>query len=174
MSTSRFRLHSALSTRVSLTTVVTCILLKFCTFLVSFPQFVVVEAFTFYRALSSTVPPSFLSTPLSSSDCRVIIAFTTVVIFTAQIVVGSFDADGKKEPKQPKLAPLPSDTSLAPLKLAPTTTGLAAGPSSPPSRATLSLSESSGGAPSPPHVGASGGGGHGQQQPGGFSGLSWK
>jgi hypothetical protein len=101
-----------------------------------------------------------------------IVTTIVIVICTVQIVVGSFDADGKKEPKQQKLAPSPSDPSPAPLKLAPPTTGVAAGPSSPPSRGTLSLSESSGGAPSPPHAGASGG--HGQQQPGGFSGLSWK
>lgn len=116
-----------------------------------------------------------LSVSLAGPDGRVLggsVAGLLTAASPVQIVVGSFDADGKKEPKQQKLAPSPSDPSPAPLKLAPPTTGVAAGPSSPPSRGTLSLSESSGGAPSPPHAGASGG--HGQQQPGGFSGLSWK
>lgn len=115
-----------------------------------------------------------LSVSLAGPDGRVLggsVAGLLTAASPVQIVVGSFDADGKKEPKQKKFAPSPSDPSPAPLKLAPT--GVAAGPSSPPSRGTLSLSESSGGAPSPPHAGASGGG-HGQQQPGGFSGLSWK
>ncbi|XP_066399675.1 AT-hook motif nuclear-localized protein 10-like isoform X1 [Miscanthus floridulus] len=117
-----------------------------------------------------------LSVSLAGPDGRVLggsVAGLLTAASPVQIVVGSFDADGK-EPKQQKLAASPSDPSPAPLKLAPTTTGVAAGPSSPPSRGTLSLSESSGGAPSPPHAGASGGGHGQQQQPGGFSGLSWK
>lgn len=117
-----------------------------------------------------------LSVSLAGPDGRVLggcVAGLLTAASPVQIVVGSFDAGGKKQPKQQQqqqLAPSP-----APLNLAPT--GVAAGPSSPPSRGTLSLSESSSGAPpSPPHAGASGG--HGQQQqqpqPGGFSGLFWK
>ncbi|XP_039795717.1 AT-hook motif nuclear-localized protein 10-like isoform X3 [Panicum virgatum] len=121
-----------------------------------------------------------LSVSLAGPDGRVLggsVAGLLTAASPVQIVAGSFNTHGKKEPpkQQQQLAPSPSDTSPAPLKVAP-----AAAPSSPPSRGTMSLSESSGGPPSPPHAGASastGGGSHGQQQhqsSGGFSGASWK
>ncbi|TKW33848.1 hypothetical protein SEVIR_2G266100v4 [Setaria viridis] len=119
-----------------------------------------------------------LSVSLAGPDGRVLggsVAGLLTAASPVQIVAGSFNTDGKKEPpkqqqqqQQQQLAPSPSDPSPAPLKVTP------AAPSSPPSRGTMSLSESSGGPPSPPHGGASGGGSHGQQQSGGFSGLSWK
>ncbi|PUZ71295.1 hypothetical protein GQ55_2G302900 [Panicum hallii var. hallii] len=117
-----------------------------------------------------------LSVSLAGPDGRVLggsVAGLLTAASPVQIVAGSFNADGKKGPpkqqqQQQQLAPSPSDASPAPLKVAP------AAPSSPPSRGTTSLSESSGGPPSPPHAGASTGGIHGQQQSGGFSGVSWK
>ncbi|KAG2644283.1 AT-hook motif nuclear-localized protein 10-like isoform X2 [Panicum virgatum] len=116
-----------------------------------------------------------LSVSLAGPDGRVLggsVAGLLTAASPVQIVAGSFNPHGKKEPpkqqQQQLLAPSPSDASPTPLKVAP------AAPSSPPSRGTMSLSESSGGAPSPPpHAG---GGSHGQQHQsaGGFSGASWK
>lgn len=116
-----------------------------------------------------------LSVSLAGPDGRVLggsVAGLLTAASPVQIVAGSFNTHGKKEPpkqqQQQLLAPSPSDASPTPLKVAP------AAPSSPPSRGTMSLSESSGGAPSPPpHAG---GGSHGQQHQsaGGFSGASWK
>ncbi|CAL5073621.1 unnamed protein product [Urochloa decumbens] len=113
-----------------------------------------------------------LSVSLAGPDGRVLggsVAGLLTAASPVQIVAGSFNTDEKKEPpkkKKQQLAPSPSDPSPAPLKVAP------AAPSSPPSRGTMSLSESSGGPPSPPH--GSAGGSHGQQQSVGFSGVSWK
>ncbi|RLN34276.1 AT-hook motif nuclear-localized protein 10-like [Panicum miliaceum] len=114
-----------------------------------------------------------LSVSLAGPDGRVLggsVAGLLTAASPVQIVAGSFNTDGKKEPpKQQQHAPSPSDTSPAPLNVAP------AAPSSPPSRGTMSLSGSSGGPPSPPHGGASTGGSHGQHQSaGGFSGVPWK
>ncbi|CAL5087658.1 unnamed protein product [Urochloa decumbens] len=111
-----------------------------------------------------------LSVSLAGPDGRVLggsVAGLLTAASPVQIVAGSFNTDEKKEPpkkkqQQQQLAPSPSEPSPAPLKVAP------AGASSPPSRGTMSLSESSGGPPSPPH------GSHGQQQSVGFSGVSWK
>ncbi|OEL16962.1 AT-hook motif nuclear-localized protein 10 [Dichanthelium oligosanthes] len=118
-----------------------------------------------------------LSVSLAGPDGRVLggsVAGLLTAASPVQIVVGSFNTDAKKEPpkQQKQLALSPSDPSPAPLKVAPA--GMTQGQSSPPSRGTMSLSESSGGPPSPPHGVASAGGSHGQQQSGGFSGLSWK
>ncbi|KAJ1290200.1 hypothetical protein BS78_02G225400 [Paspalum vaginatum] len=115
-----------------------------------------------------------LSVSLAGPDGRVLggsVAGLLTAASPVQIVAGSFNTERKKAPKQQKLAPPLSDPSPAPLSVAPT--GVAAGPASPPSRGTTSLSESSGGPPSPPHAGASAGGSHAQQSAG-FSGLSWK
>ncbi|XP_062199129.1 AT-hook motif nuclear-localized protein 10-like [Phragmites australis] len=113
-----------------------------------------------------------LSVSLAGPDGRVLgggVAGLLTAASPVQIVVGSFNANGKKEPKQQQFAP--SEPSSAPSKLAPM--GGTAGPSSSPSRGTMSLSESSGGPGSPPHPGATAGGNRGQQS-GGFFGLSWK
>ncbi|XP_062193838.1 AT-hook motif nuclear-localized protein 10-like [Phragmites australis] len=114
-----------------------------------------------------------LSVSLAGPDGRVLgggVAGLLTAASPVQIVVGSFNADGK-EPKEQQQLLAPSDPSSAPPKMA--LMGGAAGPSSPPSRGTMSLSESSGGTGSPPHPGATTGGNHGHQS-GGFSGLSWK
>ncbi|CAN6182760.1 unnamed protein product [Urochloa humidicola] len=113
-----------------------------------------------------------LSVSLAGPDGRVLggsVAGLLTAASPVQIVAGSFNTEGKEPPKkkqQHQLAPSPSDPSPAPLKVAP------AAPSSPPSRGTMSLSESSGGPPSPQHGSACGS--HGQQQSGGFSVVSWK
>ncbi|CAN6196432.1 unnamed protein product [Urochloa humidicola] len=117
-----------------------------------------------------------LSVSLAGPDGRVLggsVAGLLTAASPVQIVAGSFNTEGKEPPKKQKqqLAPSPSDPSPAPIKVAP------AAPSSPPSRGTMSLSESSGGPPSPPHGsgGASAGGSQvQQQQSGGFSVVSWK
>lgn len=114
-----------------------------------------------------------LSVSLAGPDGRVLggsVAGLLTAASPVQIVAGSFNTEGKKRPKK-QPSPSPSDPSPTPLNVVPS--GVAAGPSSPPSRGTMSLSESSGGPPSPPHAGASAAGSHGQQS-GGFSGLSWK
>ncbi|KAF8780970.1 hypothetical protein HU200_000936 [Digitaria exilis] len=127
-----------------------------------------------------------LSVSLAGPDGRILggsVAGLLTAASPVQIIAGSFNTDGKKEPpkqqhhhqqqqQHQQLGPSPSDPSPAPLKVVPA--GVTTGPSSPPSRGTMSLSESSGGPPSPPHGGASTGGSHGQQQSGGFSGMSWK
>lgn len=81
-----------------------------------------------------------------------------------QIVLGSFNSEGKKEPKQHAS----SDPASAPLKIIPTTT---MGPNSPPSRGTLS--ESSGGAGSSPplHQGMAA---SNSNQPPIMSSMPWK
>jgi hypothetical protein len=88
-----------------------------------------------------------------------------------QIVVGSFNTHEKKEPKKKKQQLAPSEPLSAPPKII--LMGGTTGPSSSPSRGTMSLSESSGTPVSPQHPGPAGGGNHGQQSVG-FSGLSWK
>ncbi|KAL6858986.1 hypothetical protein ACP4OV_017988 [Aristida adscensionis] len=87
-----------------------------------------------------------LSVSLAGPDGRLLgggVAGLLIAASPIQIVVGSFNADGKKEPKHHA----PSDPASAQPKFTPTT-GM--GPSSPPSRGTLS--ESSGGAGSPPSL----------------------
>ncbi|XP_010932105.2 AT-hook motif nuclear-localized protein 10 [Elaeis guineensis] len=84
-----------------------------------------------------------LSVSLAGPDGRVLgggVAGLLTAASPVQVVVGSFIADGKKEPKQMT----PSDPASAPGKLAP---GGTTGANSPPSRGTLS--ESSGGPGSP-------------------------
>ncbi|KAL5222747.1 hypothetical protein ABZP36_027460 [Zizania latifolia] len=88
-----------------------------------------------------------LSVSLAGPDGRLVgggVAGLLVAASPVQIVVGSFNTDGKKEPKHQG----PSDLASAPSKTA-LPTGM--GPNSPPSRGTLS--ESSGGAGSPLHQG---------------------
>ena len=85
-------------------------------------------------------------------------------IYSLQIVLGSFNSGGKKEPKKHA----PSEPTSVPLKVGPTT-GM--GPNSPPSRGTLS--ESSGGAGSPPplHQGMAA---SNNNQPPFVSSMPWK
>ncbi|KAL6655338.1 hypothetical protein ACP70R_006164 [Stipagrostis hirtigluma subsp. patula] len=114
-----------------------------------------------------------LSVSLAGPDGRVLgggVAGLLTAASPVQVVVGSFDADGKKEPKQQQQF-APSEPSSAPLKMVPPTSVAPAGPSSPPSRGTTSLSESSGGGPGSPANPASTAANHGQP---GFSGVSWK
>uniref|UniRef100_A0A0A9DMG2 AT-hook motif nuclear-localized protein n=1 Tax=Arundo donax TaxID=35708 RepID=A0A0A9DMG2_ARUDO len=115
-----------------------------------------------------------LSVSLAGPDGRVLgggVAGLLTAASPVQIVVGSFNADGKEPKQQRQQQVAPSAPSSAPPKME--AMGGAAGPISPPSRGTVSLSESSGGHGSPPHPGATADGSHGQQS-GGFSGLSWK
>uniref|UniRef100_A0A0D9X9P0 AT-hook motif nuclear-localized protein n=1 Tax=Leersia perrieri TaxID=77586 RepID=A0A0D9X9P0_9ORYZ len=89
-----------------------------------------------------------LSVSLAGPDGRLLgggVAGLLIAATPVQIVVGSFNSEGKKEPKHH----VHSDPLSAPLKTAAPTTGM--GPNSPPSRGTLS--ESSGGAGSPLHPG---------------------
>ncbi|KAF0898037.1 hypothetical protein E2562_001714 [Oryza meyeriana var. granulata] len=88
-----------------------------------------------------------LSVSLAGPDGRLLgggVAGLLIAATPVQIVVGSFNSEGKKEPKQH----VPSEPASAASKAAPIT-GM--GPNSPPSRGTLS--ESSGGAGSPMHPG---------------------
>ncbi|KAK3133690.1 hypothetical protein QOZ80_6AG0539780 [Eleusine coracana subsp. coracana] len=115
-----------------------------------------------------------LSVSLAGPDGRVLgggVAGLLTAATPVQIVVGSFNTDEKKEPKKPQQL-APSDFSPAPLKTA--MMSGTTGPSSPPSRGTMSLSESSGGPGSPQNPGSTTTGNHGQQQSGSFSSLSWK
>ncbi|EAZ43313.1 hypothetical protein OsJ_27909 [Oryza sativa Japonica Group] len=88
-----------------------------------------------------------LSVSLAGPDGRLLgggVAGLLIAATPVQIVVGSFNSEGKKEPKQHAH----SEPASAPSKAVPTA-GM--GPNSPPSRGTLS--ESSGGAGSPLHPG---------------------
>lgn len=108
-----------------------------------------------------------LSVSLAGPDGRLLgggVAGLLIAASPVQIVVGSFNSGGKKEPKQHA----PSDPTLALPKVAPIT-GM--GPNSPPSRGTLS--ESSGGAGSPPplHQGMAA---SNDDQPPFLSSMPWK
>ncbi|XP_062195715.1 AT-hook motif nuclear-localized protein 10-like [Phragmites australis] len=108
-----------------------------------------------------------LSVSLAGPDGRLLgggVAGLLIAASPVQIVVGSFNADRKKEPKQHA----PSEPASAPPKVA-VTTGM--GPNSPPSRGTLS--ESSGGAGSPPplHQGMAA---SNNNQPQILSSMPWK
>ncbi|KAL5230135.1 hypothetical protein ABZP36_028911 [Zizania latifolia] len=93
-----------------------------------------------------------LSVSLAGPDGRLLGGGVTGLLIAAspvQIVVGSFNSDGNKEPKHQG----PSYLASVPLKTTPTTgTGPGPGPNSPPSRGTLSESPG-GGAGSPLHQG---------------------
>jgi len=108
-----------------------------------------------------------LSVSLAGPDGRLLgggVAGLLIAASPIQIVLGSFSSESKKEPKQHA----PSDPASAPLKVAPTTS---MGPNSPPSRGTLS--ESSGGAGSPPplHQGMAA---SNSNQPPIMSSMPWK
>nr|XP_010927314.1 AT-hook motif nuclear-localized protein 10 [Elaeis guineensis] len=108
-----------------------------------------------------------LSVSLAGPDGRVLgggVAGLLTAASPVQVVVGSFIADGKKEPKHTA----PSDPTLAPGKLA--AGGAAAGANSPPSRGTLS--ESSGGGPGSPLNQSTGTCNNSNQQ--GLSNMPWK
>lgn len=105
-----------------------------------------------------------LSVSLAGPDGRVLgggVAGLLTAASPVQIVVGSFNTEGKKGPK----LHAPSDPMSAPLKMVPMS---GTGPSSPPSRGTLS--ESSGGPGSPLNQGVTASN-HGQP---GLPSLSWK
>ncbi|TVU10042.1 hypothetical protein EJB05_43547 [Eragrostis curvula] len=113
-----------------------------------------------------------LSVSLAGPDGRVLgggVAGLLTAASPVQIVVGSFNTEEKKETKQKKQQLTPSEPSSVPPMTA--LMGGTTGPSSPPSRGTMSLSESSGGPGSPQHPGSTG---NHVQQSGGFSSLSWK
>ncbi|MQL93437.1 hypothetical protein Taro_026079 [Colocasia esculenta] len=106
-----------------------------------------------------------LSVSLAGPDGRVLgggVAGLLTAASPVQVVVGSFIADGRKEPKPT----IPPEMSPAPIKLTP---GVSMGPSSPPSRGTLS--ESSGGPGSPLNQ-SSGACNNGNQL--GISSMPWK
>ncbi|CAL5005337.1 unnamed protein product [Urochloa decumbens] len=108
-----------------------------------------------------------LSVSLAGPDGRLLgggVAGLLIAASPIQIVLGSFNSEGKKGRKQHA----PSDPASAPLKITPTT---AVGPNSPPSRGTLS--ESSGGAGSPPplHQGMAA---SNSNQPPFVSSITWK
>ncbi|WVZ92210.1 hypothetical protein U9M48_038293 [Paspalum notatum var. saurae] len=107
-----------------------------------------------------------LSVSLAGPDGRLLgggVAGLLIAGSPVQIVVGSFNSEVTKERKQHA----PSDPTLAPPKVAPTT-GIR--PNSPPSRGTLS--ESSGGAGSPPlHQGMAA---SNDDQPPFLSSMPWK
>lgn len=106
-----------------------------------------------------------LSVSLAGPDGRLLgggVAGLLIAASPVQIVVGSFNADRKKKPKQQ----VPSDPASAPPKVAPT---IGMGPNSPPSRGTLS--ESSGGTGSPLHQGIAA---SNNNQPPILSSMSWK
>jgi hypothetical protein len=65
-----------------------------------------------YKALSSTTSPNFLSTAFNCLPPTALWSATTIILCIVQIVVGSFDGDGKK---RQHLAQSP-----VPLKLMPT------------------------------------------------------
>ncbi|WOL19502.1 AT-hook motif nuclear-localized protein 10 [Canna indica] len=112
-----------------------------------------------------------LSVSLAGPDGRVLgggVAGMLTAASPVQVVVGSFIADGKKEPKQNS----PLEPTSAPAKLAPITSIAPAGTtggSSPPSRGTLS--ESSGGPGSPLNL-STGTCNNSSQQ--GLSNIPWK
>ncbi|KAK6257310.1 hypothetical protein QUC31_000769 [Theobroma cacao] len=107
-----------------------------------------------------------LSVSLSGPDGRVLgggVAGLLTAASSVQVVVGSFIAEGRKEPKSAcQMEPQP-----APAKLAPG--GLPTGATSPPSRGTLS--ESSGGPGSPLNQST---GACNNNNPQGMSNLPWK
>ncbi|XP_066330947.1 AT-hook motif nuclear-localized protein 10-like [Miscanthus floridulus] len=108
-----------------------------------------------------------LSVSLAGPDGRLLgggVAGLLIAASPVQIVLGSFNSGGKKEPKKRA----PSDPTSVPLKVTPTT-GMR--PNSPPSRGTLS--ESSGGAGSPPplHQGMAA---SNNNQPPFVSSMPWK
>ncbi|XP_062191901.1 AT-hook motif nuclear-localized protein 10-like [Phragmites australis] len=108
-----------------------------------------------------------LSVSLAGPDGRLLgggVAGLLIAASPIQIVVGSFNADGKRERKQHA----PSDPSSAPLKVAPTT-GM--GPNSPPSRGTLSESSGGAGSPRPLHQGMAS---CSNNQPPILSSMPWK
>uniref|UniRef100_A0ACD5XMS1 Uncharacterized protein n=1 Tax=Avena sativa TaxID=4498 RepID=A0ACD5XMS1_AVESA len=117
-----------------------------------------------------------LSISLAGPDGRVLgggVAGVLIACTPIQIVVGSFITNtGEKKPKKQQAAP--SEPASAPPKLAPIAPvpiGVGMGPSSPPSRGTLS--ESSGGPGSPMNQGAAATASNNSQQ-GGLSSMSWK
>ncbi|KAM0845676.1 hypothetical protein ACQ4PT_056201 [Festuca glaucescens] len=104
-----------------------------------------------------------LSVSLAGPDGRLLgggVAGLLIAASPIQIVIGSFDPEGKKQPKQQ----VPSEP--IPLKIVPST-GM--GANSPPSRGTLS--ESSGGTTSPRHQGYAS---TNNNQPPILSSMSWK
>ncbi|CAO2184238.1 unnamed protein product [Urochloa humidicola] len=108
-----------------------------------------------------------LSVSLAGPDGRLLgggVAGLLIAASPVQIVLGSFNSEAKKRPKQH--APL--DPASAPLKITPTT---AMGPNSPPSRGALS--ESSGGAGSPPPL-LQGMAASNSNQPPFVSSMPWK
>lgn len=105
-----------------------------------------------------------LSVSLSGTDGRVLgggVAGLLTAASPVQVVVGSFIADGRKEPKSANRAEPSPTFGLG---------GGAAGPNSPPSRGTLS--ESSGGPGSP--INQSTGACNNNSNPQGMSGMPWK
>lgn len=118
-----------------------------------------------------------LSVSLAGPDGRVLgggVAGVLIACTPIQIVVGSFITDiGEKKPKKQHAAP--SEPASAPPKLAPIAPapiGVGMGPSSPPSRGTLSES-SGGGVGSPMNQGATASNSNNSQQ-GGLSSMPWK
>nr|CAB3481417.1 unnamed protein product [Digitaria exilis] len=110
-----------------------------------------------------------LSVSLAGPDGRLLgggVAGLLIAASPIQIVLGSFNSEGKKEPKQ--RAPL--DPASAPLKVTPTT---AMGPSSPPSRGTLSESSGGAGSPQPLHQGMAATASNSNQSPI-MSSMPWK
>ncbi|KAF8690116.1 hypothetical protein HU200_041354 [Digitaria exilis] len=110
-----------------------------------------------------------LSVSLASPDGRLLgggVAGLLIAASPIQIVLGSFNSEGKKEPKQ--RAPL--DPASASLKVTPTT---AMGPSSPPSRGTLSESSGGAGSPQPLHQGMAATASNSNQSPI-MSSMPWK
>ncbi|KAM0847019.1 hypothetical protein ACQ4PT_055287 [Festuca glaucescens] len=121
-----------------------------------------------------------LSVSLAGPDGRVLgggVAGVLIACTPIQIVVGSFSPDTGEKKAKKQQAP-PSEPASAPPKLAPIAPvpiGVGMGPSSPPSRGTLS--ESSGGPGSPMNQGgaatATASNSNNSQQ-GGLSSMSWK
>ncbi|GJN03956.1 hypothetical protein PR202_ga21459 [Eleusine coracana subsp. coracana] len=110
-----------------------------------------------------------LSVSLAGPDGRLLgggVAGLLIAASPIQIVVGSFNSEGKKEPKQQGS----TEPTSAPLKVAPTT-GM--GTNSPPSRGTLSES-SGGGTGSPPPPLHQGFPASNNNQPTILSSMSWK
>lgn len=113
-----------------------------------------------------------LSVSLSGPDGRVLggsVAGVLTAASSVQVIVGSFIADGRKDSKKQKINKEPS----LPAQPKPVPSTGAMGPSSPPSRGTLS--ESSGGPGSPPNnhsTGACNNNNNNNQQ--GMSSMPWK
>lgn len=110
-----------------------------------------------------------LSVSLAGPDGRLLgggVAGLLIAASPIQIVVGSFNSDGRKEQKPQVMPKLQVSSEPTPLKVVPAT-GM--GPNSPPSRGTLS--ESSGGTASPRHQGYTA---TNNNQPPILSSMPWK